>query len=416
MSEERISKKIPTVAGLDIGTTKVVLVLAEMTENGIEIIGKGEALHTGVKQGSIINIEEVSAAIRKSKEEVEMMSGRQLDSVWVSVSGQHIQSFDSHGMAPIKNSEVKKEDVDRVIEVASTIAIPSDRQVLHVIPKEYKIDQQEGILDPLGMTGVRLEADVHMVTGCAATLRNTKKCVERSGLRLKGMVLQQLASAEAVLSDDEKKLGVALVDLGGGTCDLISYDKGNVKHVSVIPVGGQNFIQDISLGLKTTQKNAFDLLKKHGNVLEETVNADETLEVDSIGGNPSRTIQKLELSKIIGARAEETIELIKKVIVEEQMVPFLGSGVVFTGGLSQLEGFIEMCDYLLDVPVRKGIPIGFGGMRDIVSGPSYATVMGLIKYGSKGISVSKKSHLSEDFLSNEANRWKKFKDFFTDVF
>jgi len=419
MSEEKVTKALPLIAGLDIGTTKVVVVVAEISDQNLEVIGKGEQTHSGVKQGSIINIEEVSDAIKKAKEEAEIMSARMIDSVWVSVSGTHIQSFDSLGMVIIQGSEVENSDIENVIKVARTIAIPSDRTVLHVIPKEFKVDHQEGIVDPLGMSGVRLESSVHMITGCSSTLRNTKKCVERSGFRINGLVIQQLASAEAVLTSDEKKMGVSLIDLGGGTCDVISFDKGSVNHVSVVPVGGQNFIQDIALGLKTTQKSAYDLLKQHGNVLKETVCVDETIEVDSIGeDNPSRTISKAELSKIVSARAEETIGLLKKVISDEKMESYLGSGVVFTGGLSQLDGFIEVCDYLLDLPVRKGSPRDVRGMVDIVNGPSYATAIGMIKYGAKtmGTSKRKSAERTEYLPTSKDSAWTKLRDYFTDVF
>ena len=410
-------KKFPIVSGLDIGETKVVYVIGEIKPSGIEVIGKGEATHTGVRHGAIINIEQVSNSIAQAKDEAEIMSGTPSEGVWVSVSGKHIQSFDSFGMTPIRNKEIKKEDIDRVIDVARSIAIPSDRKVLHVLPKNYKIDTQEGIIDPLGMSGVRLESCVHIITGCSATLQNTVKCVERAGLKLKGMVLQQLASSEAILSEDEKALGVGLVDIGGGTCDMIVFDNGSVDQISMIPVGGQNFVQDLSLGLKTTQLNALDLLRKCGHALEEMVNPDESVEIESIGGRQSRTVSKVEICKIVGARAEETIELVKNWIAENKLEKKLGSGIVFTGGVSQLPGFLEMSDFLLDLPVRKGVPSLVGGMLDTVNTPEYSTVIGLLIYGSKS-APKRSAQIMEKpaYISGSSATWNRIKEFFTDVF
>lgn len=368
-------------AGLDIGTTKVACTIGSAGENGIHIIGVGQSPNTGMRQGVVVNIEAVSEAIQKAKDEAELMAGVTIQQVWLSIGGSHIQSFDSQGMVAIKNQEVTEADIERVIEAAKAVRISNDRQVLHVLPKEYKIDGQEGINDPIGMSGVRLECSVHIVTGTNSAIQNAVRCAEKAGLAVEGLVLQQLASSLAILSPDERNLGVTAVDMGGGTCDLITYTQGSVVHTNVIPVGGFNFTQDVAMGLRTTQNNAEDLKKKFGCALPDLVKEEESLEVESVGGRPERTISRKDLCEVLEARADETLQLVKQDLEKTELIQHLGSGVVLTGGASQLQGLVEMGDFVFDVPVRKGVPEKTGGLTDVVRSPAFATCVGLIKYG-----------------------------------
>jgi cell division protein FtsA len=369
------------VAGLDVGTTKVTCSIGVGTNDGIDVVGLGTAPNLGMKQGVVVNIETTSEAIRKAKDEAELMAGQTIDEVWLAIGGSHIQSFDSSGMVAIRNKEVGAEDIDRVIEAAKAVAIPNDRQVLHVLPKDFKIDGQEGIFDPIGMSGVRLEASVHIVTGSNSAILNAIKCTQRAGLKVAGLVLQQFASALAVLSPDEKNLGVCVVDMGGGTCDLITYVQGSVVHTAVIPVGGYNFTHDVAMGLKTTQLYAENLKRKFGSVVIDLTTADEAIEVESVGGRKARTLRRRELVEILEARAEETMALVALELKEKNLVGKLGSGVVLTGGASMMSGMVEMGDYLLDVPVRRGQPERVGGLTDIVRNGAYSAAIGLLLYG-----------------------------------
>lgn len=377
----KANRKPHLIAGLDVGTTKVTCSIGYITTEGVDVVGVGNAPNPGMKQGMVVNIEATSEAIRKAKEEAELMAGQRVHDVWLGVGGFHIQSFDSAGMVAIRNKEVTTEDIERVIEAAKAVAIPNDRQVLHVLPKDFKIDGQEGIFDPIGMNGVRLEASVHIITGSNTAILNAIKCTQRAGLHVSGLVLQQFASALAVLSGDERSLGVCVVDMGGGTCDMITYAQGSVVHTSVVPVGGQNFTHDVAMGLKTTQVNAENLKKKYGAALPDLVDLDEAIEVESVGGRKARTLQRRDLCEILEARSEETLGLIAQELKDKGFIGKLGSGVVLTGGASLLPGLVEMGDFVLDVPVRRGQPEKVGGLTDIVRNGSYATAIGLLLYG-----------------------------------
>ena len=368
------------ICGLDIGTTKVAFLMSAVSNDGVEVIGAGSVPNLGMRHGVVVNIDQTTEAIRKAREEAELMSGQLADKVWVSIGGTHIESFDSSGMVAIRHDEVQQDDIDRVIEVAKAVALPSDRQVLHVLPKEFKIDDQEGISDPIGMSGVRLECQVHIVTANRSIVQNLLKCIERAGLKLAGLVLQQFASAEAVLTTDEKNLGVALVDIGGGTSDIISFRRGAVVHTQTIPVGGMNFTHDVATGLRTTQMNAEDIKTKFGCALPDMIDGDETLEVESVGGRPSRNIPQSSLCQIIEARAEETLKLIQDELAANDLVADMGSGVILTGGASELVGLVEMGDFIFDMPVRAGLPRSVGGLTDVVRSPRFATALGLVLY------------------------------------
>lgn len=414
--------KVPVLAGLDIGSTKVSFVIGTVSPEGkIEVAGVGNAPNAGIRQGVVVNIEATTESIKKAKEEAELMSGYRVHDVWVGVSGTHISSFDSKGMVAVKNKEVTKSEIERVIEAAKAVAVPADRSVLHVLPREFKVDGQDGIIDPIGMSGIRLEANVHIVTASQAALNNAQKCVEKAGLKVSGFVLDQLASAGAVLSEDEKNLGVCLADMGGGLCKLLYLVNGSVAHSSVIPVGGQHFTHDVAVGLRTPQFSAEDLKKKYGCAMASMVNDNETIEVEGVGGRKSRVIPRKDLADVIEARAEETLSLIANDIRMSGLVPLLGSGIVLTGGASQLDGLIEMGEFIFDIPVRRGLPSKVGGLVDVVKSGEFSTAVGLLLYG-----LSQRKDLQNfqahhgggelDLAESFDGVTKKIKDFFGQIF
>lgn len=398
-------KRNQVLAGLDIGTTKVTCTIGSIGEDGINIIGVGHSPNTGMRQGVVVNIEAVSEAIIKAKEEAELMAGVPMPAAWLAIGGAHIESFDSQGMVAIKNKEVSNEDIERVIEAAKAVRIANDRQVLHVLPKEFKIDSQEGINDPIGMSGVRLECSVHIVTGSNSAVQNAIRCADRAGLQVEGLVLEQFASALAVLSTDEKNLGVTVVDMGGGTCDLITFAQGSVIHTNVIPVGGNNFTHDVAMGLRTTQNNAEILKKKFGCALPDMVNEEDAMEVESVGGRQSRTISRKDLCEVLEARADETLKLIREDLESSDLMKDLGSGIVLTGGASQLQGLVEMGDFVFDVPVRKGVPERTGGLTDVVKSPAYSTCVGLMKYGMTRQRETKSIAPAKGSVGNVFSNW-----------
>lgn len=383
----------PVLASLDIGSSVVKLVYSvvnpQKNENHkqqepqmqIEVVGVGLAPNTGTKHGVVVNIEATTESIRKAKEEAELMSGYTTNEVWVSVSGTHIQSFDSKGMVAIKNKEVGVQDVERVIEAAKAVMVPADRTVLHVIPREYKIDAQDGISDPIGMSGIRLEASVHIVTASQSAISNLIKCIEKAGFKVLGIVLDHLAASKAVLSEDEKNLGVCVADIGGGSCKMIYFVNGSVAHTAVIPVGGAHFTNDISVGLRTPQFAAEQLKKKYGTAVASLVSEDDIVEVEGVGGRKARTIPRKELAHIIEARAEECLGMIATNVRGSALQAVLASGLVLTGGTSGLDGLIEMGEFVFDIPVRRGLPKMVGGLKDVVKGGEFATSIGLLMHG-----------------------------------
>jgi cell division protein FtsA len=402
-----------SLAGLDIGSTKVTFTIGVLNETTrqLEVVGLGTSPHMGVKQGVVINIEATAEAIQKAREEAELMAGTECRQVWLGVGGTHIQSFDSNGMVAIKHKEVEAEDIARVIEAAKAVAIPNDREVLHVLPKNFKIDGQEGILDPIGMSGVRLEASVHIVTASLTAIQNLEKCIEKAGLEIQGKVLHQYASALAVLSADEKNLGVCVVDMGGGTCDMITFLHGSVVHTAVIPVGGLNFTHDVAMGLKTTQINAESLKRKYGHALPEMIDGDELIEVESVGGRKPRTLARRDLCDVLEARAEETLALVRQELEDKQMIGRLGSGIVLTGGASLLEGLAEMGDYIFDVPVRRGYPERVGGLSDVVKSAACASPVGILQFARLHMVEKRVDVSAEDFGLSQWTR--KLKDLFS---
>lgn len=410
--------KAPVLAGLDIGSTKVAFVIGTVNPDGkIEVAGVGVAPNTGMRQGVVVNIEATTESIKKAKEEAELMSGYSVSEVWVGVTGTHISSFDSKGMVAIKNREVTTSEIERVIEAAKAVAVPADRTVLHVLPREFKVDGQDGITDPIGMSGIRLEANVHIVTGSQSAINNTIKCVEKAGLKITNLVLGQLAAATAVISNDEKNLGVCVADMGGGACSMLYFINGSVAHSSIIPVGGQHFTHDVAVGLRTPQVAAEALKKKYGCAMASMVNENETIEVEGMGGRKSRVIPRKDLADVLEARAEEILSLIANDIRMSGLVPMLGSGIVLTGGSSQLDGLIEMGEFIFDIPVRRGAPREIGGLTDVVKTGEFSTAVGLLLYG---LGQTKNLHHSQQQEVNIGESLdgftRKIKDFFGQIF
>ena len=375
-----MAKRDHIVVGLDIGTTKICAIVAEVTEEGaINIIGVGSSLSRGLRKGVVVNIESTVESIKKAIEEAELMAAVQINSVYTGIAGSHISGENSRGVIALKKQEVTRSDVERAIETARTVAVlPHDRRVLHVLPREFMVDDQDGIREPLGMSGTRLEVDVHIITGAVTSAQNLVKSVNRAGLDVVDIILQPLASSEAVLSPEERELGVAMVDLGGGTTDLAIFVEGSIRHTAVLPIGGQHLSTDLAIGLRTPQAEAEKLKVRHGVALVEMVKEHEFVEVPSVGDRPPRSVARKMVAEIIQPRVEEMFDLMRREIVRAGYEGMLAAGVVITGGTSMLEGMPDAAERILDLPVRRGVPSGVGGLRDIVSSPMYATGVGLI--------------------------------------
>ena len=369
------------IAGLDLGTTKVCAIVAELTDDGLDIIGIGSVPSKGLKKGVVVNIEATVQAIKAAIEQAETMAGCHISTVYAGVAGSHVRGFNKDGVAAIPNREVVADDVARVLVQAKAFPLPADRQVLHVLPQEYLVDDQDGIREPIGMSGVRLEARVHIVTAATTSVQNIIKCAERCGLHVAEVVLEPLASADAVLSDDEKEIGVALVDIGGGTTDVIIFVNGAVVHTSVVPLGGLNLTNDIAQGLRTPVAEAERIKIKYGCASTSLVDEEETIEVPSVGGRVPRVLPRHVLCQIIEPRVEEIFAAVRHVIHETGFADLLAAGVVITGGSTMLDGMPEIAEQVLELPVRRGMPTDVGGLSDVVKSPAYATGVGLVKYG-----------------------------------
>jgi cell division protein FtsA len=375
------------IVGLDIGTTKICAIVGNLTEDGIDIVGIGTSPSRGLRKGVVINIDSTVQSIRKAVEEAELMAGCEIKSVYAGIAGGHIKGLNSQGIIAIKNREVSPDDVKRVIEAAKAIAIPMDREVIHILPQEFIIDDQDGIREPLGMSGVRLEAKVHIVTGAVASAQNIIKSCNRAGLDVADIVLEQLASSEAVLSPEEKELGVALVDIGGGTTDIAIFVDGAIKHTSVLSLGGHQMTNDIAVGLRTPMAEAEKIKQKYGCCLASLVGKDETIEVPSVGGRKPRVLSRQLLAEILEPRVEEIFSLVNREIIKSGYEDVIASGVVITGGSTILEGMPELAEQVFNLPVRRGLPQKIGGLVDVVNTPVYATGVGLVVYGSKNIGI-----------------------------
>jgi cell division protein FtsA len=371
------------IVGLDIGTTKICAIVAEPAGDSIDIIGIGSHPSRGMRRGVVIDIEATVDSIRKAVDEAELMAGCEINTVQVGIAGGHIEARNEIGMVAIKDREVKPGDVRRVIEQAQAVAIPADREVIHVIPQEYEIDGQDGIKQPVGMSGVRLIAKVHIVTAAVASAQNVVKCCNRAGLNVNDIVLEPLASSEAVLVGDEKDLGVALVDMGGGTTDLSVFQDGSVKHSAVLSLGGYHLTNDAAVGLRTPFEQAERIKRRFGCAAARKLVADEVLVVPSVGGRAPREISRKMLSEFLEPRVEEILTLVREELARANYLTRIPSGIVLTGGSSALEGFPEVAEEIFTLPVRRGIPRGIGGLVDRVQGPEYATGVGLAIHGSR---------------------------------
>lgn len=380
-----MAKKDNIIVGLDIGTTKISAIVGEKTGDGMEIIGTGTHPSKGLRKGVVVNIESTVESIKKAVEEAERMAGCDINKVYCGIAGGHIKAFNSHGVIAIKNREISQADIDRVIEAAQAVVIPPDREVIHVIPQEYIVDDQEGIQEPLGMIGIRLEVKVHIVTAAVTSAQNIVKCANKAGLDVADIALQQIASSEAVLNPDEKEIGVVLVDIGGGTTDIALYHGGTIKYTTVISLGGNQVTGDISVGLRTTANEAEKLKREHGCAMTAMVSRDDTLEVQSVGGHKPRTVSRYMLCEIIEPRIEEIFQLVKREIVKSGYESLISSGVVLTGGTAAMDGITELAEQVFSLPVRRGLPIGITGLVDVVRSPSYSTGVGLVLHGGKSV-------------------------------
>ncbi len=389
-----MSKKQNYIVGLDIGTTKICCIIAEVTPQGeIEIIGLGQSPSRGLRKGVVVNIDGTVESIRSAVEEAELMAGTEIDSVFVGIAGGHIKSMNSHGIIAAKHKEINHHDVDRVIEAAKAIAIPLDREVIHVLPQEYIVDNQDGIKTPLGMAGIRLEAKVHIVTAAVTSAQNIVKCVNKAGLGVQDIVLEQLASSEAVLSADEKELGVALIDIGGGTSDLAIFYQGAIKHTSVLAIAGAQVTNDIAIGLRTPNAEAEKIKHAHGCAYSNLIKHDDNIEVSTVGGRSTLKVSRQILSEIIEARIREMFEMLNHEIQTSGFQDSISSGIVITGGSACVEGMADLAEEVFQVPVRIGTPMGLGGLVDVVTSPIYATSTGLIHYGEKSYKAGRNMDL-----------------------
>jgi cell division protein FtsA len=408
-----MGRKNNVLVGLDIGTTKTTAIVGEVTETGIDIIGIGTSLAKELRKGVVVNIESTVEAIKKAVEDAEHMSGCRINSAYVGIAGSHIKGQNSLGIVAIKGREVGEEDVQRAIEASKAIAIPVDREILHTLPQNFIVDGQDGIRDPVGMSGVRLEAKVHIVTGSTASVQNIVKSVNRVGLDIEDVVLEQIAAGEAILSSDEKDLGVALIDIGGSTTGIAIYSEGSIKHTAILPVGGNYLTSDIATGLRTPFNEAEKIKLKYACAMTSMIPKEETIEVPSVGGREAREVSRQILGRIVEPRMEEILNLASKEIVRSGFEDLLAAGIVLTGGTAQLSGINELAEQIFDMPVRKGNPTGVGGLVDVVNSPAYATGVGLIIYGSKQLSGDSVYRKTGNIFGNMARSIKKwFLEFF----
>ncbi|MFQ5587993.1 MAG: cell division protein FtsA [Nitrospiria bacterium] len=376
-----MSKEEEIIVGLDVGTTKICAIVAEVIDNKrLDIIGIGSHPSTGLKKGMVVNIESTIKAIKRAVEEAELMAGIEIGTVFTGIAGGHIKGMNSSGVVAVKEQEVTQGDIDRVLDAARTQAIPGNQQILHVLPQEFIIDHHSGITEPLGMSGVRLEVLVHIITGAVTAAQNIEKSINRAGLDMSEMILQPIASAEAILTSEEKELGVAVVDIGGGTTDIATFVDSGIRHTAVIPIGGAHFTNDIAIGLRTPRADAEKIKIRHGCASVDLLEGDDKIEVPSVGGRPPRQLSRQLLAEIIEPRAEEIFSLVAQEIEKMGNEDRVASGVVLTGGSASFKGIVEVAERILGLPVRVGIPTDVGGLVDVVSGPEYATGVGLTLY------------------------------------
>ncbi len=399
-----MGKKGNILVGLDIGTTKTCAVVGEMTESGIDIVGVGSCPSDGIRKGVVVNIESTVESIKKAVAMAEQISGCSIKSVYAGIAGTHIRGQNSLGIVAVKGREIDEEDMERSIEAAKAIAVPMDREILHTLPQSFVVDEQDGIRYPVGMSGVRLEAKVHIVTGAVTSLHNIVNAINRVGLDIDELVLEQLAASEAVLSADEKDLGVALLDIGGGTTNIAVFTEGSIKHTAVLPIGGNYITSDIAQGLRTPIAEAEKIKIMYGCAHLPLIAKDENIEVPSVGGRDPREVSRHILGRIIEPRVEEIFKMAHKEIMKAGYENLLTAGIVLTGGTAVMEGITELAEQVFDVPVRKGSPIGIGGLTDVVKSPAYATAVGMILYGGNCLARNKNYKGGTGFFNVTYNR------------
>ena len=399
------------IVGLDIGTSKVVAIVGEIDPEGsLEVVGIGSHPSKGMKKGVVVNIESTVQSIQRAVEEAELMAGCQIHSVYVGIAGSHIRSLNSHGIVAIKEQEVYRADLERVIDAARAVAIPADQKILHILPQEYIIDSQEGIKEPLGMSGVRLEAKVHLVTCAANAAQNIEKCIRRCGLDVEEIILEQLASNFSVLTDDERELGVCLVDIGGGTTDIAIFVEGSIRHTGVIPIAGDQVTNDIAMALRTPTQHAEEIKIKYACALTQLAGAEDTIKVPSVGERPPRDLSRQSLAEVVEPRYDELFTLVQAELRRSGFEDMVPAGVVLTGGTSKMEGAVELAEEIFHMPVRVGYPQTVRGLNDIVRNPIYATSVGLLQYGlshrfDDGLSSPGKSAEQAEGLWNRIRSW-----------
>lgn len=399
------------IVGLDIGTSKVAAIVGEVTDEGkIEVIGIGSNPSRGLKKGVVVNLESTVHSIQKAVDEAELMAGCKINSVFAGIAGSHIGSMNSHGIVAIKDKEVTQGDVDRVIDSARAVAIPADQKILHILPQEFIIDRQEGIKEPVGMSGIRLEARVHMITGAVSAAQNIIKCIRRCDLEVEDIILEQLASCASVLTEDEKELGVCLVDIGGGTTDLAIFTDGAIRHTAVIPIAGDQVTNDIAVALRTPTQHAEEIKIKYACALTQLASLEETIDVHSIGDRPVRRVSKQNLAEIVEPRYEELMMLVQNELRRSGFEGLIGAGLVLSGGSSKIEGVIELAEEIFHMPVRLGLPQYVNGLTDVVRNPIYATGVGLLMFGQQNRSSAQKIRYSAD--AGSSGMWVKMKSWF----
>ncbi len=397
------------IIGIDIGTSKVVTLVGEVTpEDQLHIIGMGTHPSQGLKKGVVVNIETTVQSIQRSVEDAESMAGCEIFSAYTGIAGSHIRSMNSHGIVAIRDREVTRNDVERVIDAAKAIAIPADQKILHILPQEFTIDNQESIREPVGMAGVRLEAKVHIVTGAVGAAQNIVKCLKRCGLTANDIVLEQFASSHSILTDDEKELGVCMIDIGGGTTDIAIFTDGAIRHTAVIPIAGDQVTNDIAIALRTPTRHAEEIKIKYGCALQDLVDVNQTLDVPPVGDRPGRRISKRALAEVIEARYEELFTLVSAEIRRCGLEDVIAAGIIITGGASKVEGAIELAERIFRMPARIGVPNNITGLADVIHNPIYATGVGLLLYGleQRGRQQEEVSH------SNLKSLWGRMKGWF----
>src|SRR5471030_3214977 len=370
------------MVGVDIGTSKVVALVGEMASDGkLDIIGYRSHPSQGLKRGVVVNIESTVQSIQRAVEDAELMAGCEIYSAYTGIAGSHIRSINSHGIVAIRDREVTQSDVDRVIDAAKAVAIPADQKILHILPQEFIIDNQDSIREPIGMSGVRLEAKVHIVTGAVSAAQNIVKCLKRCGLIASDIVLEQFASSQSILSEDEKELGVCMIDIGGGTTDIAIFTDGSIRHTAVIPIAGDQVTNDIAIALRTPSKNAEEIKLKYACALQDLADPSQMIDIPTVGDRPGRHVSKRALAEVVEARYEELFSLVATELRRSGLEDSIAAGLVLTGGASKVEGAVELAERVFNVPVRLGTPQFVTGLSDVINNPVYATGVGLLLYG-----------------------------------